>query len=608
MENFDPKKYLEESEAFDPQAYLAEEKSAFEEPSMVKDFVRATKGSLPLAGSLALGVLAGGPTLGTAALVGSALGAMLGKAAENVVDKYYLGEEKPIEDQFKDIGKEAIYDVVGNVTGEKVIAHALKGAGSLLGTGYKKASSYVTKIPEQSIETLYKNYDQVTNIPDVAFEADAIRDMIQKDIKTFKTSKNVIISDALNQKGSQKVDAKGMIDTLRAAKDRIDPNINPEWHNRLQKEIDVIDKIRNVPEKDQALVDEYLKQLDLYEKEAARYNNSASFQPVDTDFLKTQYELPSLPTRQGGAFNAPRGDDLLPMNQNLSLQERAKAIADLEERILNSAQLQNLSNDQSQMAFMTGVLPETPKLGGNYQISARQMQQLTQRLQDLADYTPDRMALKRKDLVDVVMSRAAGKGKKELSKVAPEIAEANRALAQLHNAGKNINKNMITSDKPYSSMMGAGTGENKMAVRQLENFQNVLGKDYLSPMQNLASAQYFNNAGLLPGEKTGSALAPLMISGSFGVPDLLSGNVGAGASKMLFGLPFTPIGVKTIVGLTKGAQKLAGKAGITPTRIGSESVQAALPSIMPELFTPPPETNTQKAERLNEERKLLKGK
>jgi len=118
---------------------------------------------------------------------------------------------------------------------------------------------------------------------------------------------------------------------------------------------------------------------------------------------------------------------------------------------------------QDQLGIMAQA-PIPPKFGPYGEVTANQAQQLAQRLQNLADYTADGMALKRKDLVDVVLQRAASKTRSAVQKVAPEIAEANAQLSALHRSGKQINKNMITAERPYSSMIGAGTGENKMAV------------------------------------------------------------------------------------------------------------------------------------------------
>jgi hypothetical protein len=247
--------------------------------------------------------------------------------------------------------------------------------------------------------------------------------------------------------------------------------------------------------------------------------------------------------------------------------------------------LERAANEpQSQFGVMA-VKPNAPKFGPYGNVTANQAQQLAQRLQNLADYTADMQALKRKDLVDVVLQRAASKTRAAVQSVAPEIAEANAELAKLHRAGKQINKNMITAEKPYSSMIGAGTGENKMAIRNLEKFQEAIGKSYLPQMQDLAASQYFGNAGILPGEKTGSSLAPLMVSGGFGLNELRSGNVPGAILGAATGLPFTPIGIKTTLGMKAAAQQGASKIGLTPARIGSEAVQAYGPEITDVIST-----------------------
>ena len=585
MSEFNPDEYLKqkELEEFNPDKYLAGNSPS--EMSTGRLLAKGATNTLPMAGSLAGAAIAGGPTLGLGALTGSALGAMAGKAAQTLIEENFFNEPvKPMEEKLMELPKEGAYDVVGNLTGEKILGPAANLAMKGVGKVYNKVAGGISKIPETVMETMGSRYNQVNEISDVAERADVIREGIQNDIKTFKTSQNAKIYDALREKGNVPVDIKSVKATLVDAQKRIDPRINPEWSARLQKEIDVIDSIIDRPKDDAAVVEKYLKDLDLYEKEAARaaQNN----EPM-------QWALPQLPTRPEGQFNPAGGDDLLGLNQNLFLGDRSKNIS-----------MNELGKGNQDQLGMMAQLPNPPKFGPYGEVTANQAQQLAQRLQNLADYTADGMALKRKDLVDVVLQRAASKTRAAVQKVAPEIQEANAQLSRLHRSGKQINKNMITAEKPYNSMIGAGTGENKMAIRNLEKFQDTIGKSYLPQMQDLAAAQYFGNAGILPGEKTGSSLAPLMVSGGFGLNELRSGNMPGAILGLTTGLPFTPIGIKTTLGMKAAVQQGASKIGVTPARIGSESVQA----MMPELYSQAKETLTQKAERVNQERRLIKGK
>jgi hypothetical protein len=174
MAEFNPDEYLKEKEKeeFDPDAYLAGDE---EDPSILKDLAREGVKALPMAGSVAGGILAGGPTLGAAALGGSALGAMAGKAAQNLIETYAFDEPvKPVEEQVKELGQEAVYDVAGNVTGEKIIAPVAGLAMKGVGIAYNKLAGGISKIPEPVMETMQTRYRNVENIPDVAEQADFI--------------------------------------------------------------------------------------------------------------------------------------------------------------------------------------------------------------------------------------------------------------------------------------------------------------------------------------------------------------------------------------------------------------------------------------------------
>lgn len=554
MEKFNPDEYLKQKESedeFNPDWYLSK---GVDDDSLSQDAVKVAAESLPMVGSVVGGAIAGGPTLGAATLGGSALGAMAGKAAQTLIEENFLNRKpKTIEEKLLELPKEAAYDVAGNVIGGKILGPVVDYGLNSLGKVYNKVAGGISKIPEPVMETMQKRYGDVDEISDVAFAADTLRENIQKDIKSFKTAQNVGISSAVRSKGQNKVNIKSVRDTLSSVKSRLDPSVNPEKIARIQKEIDIIDKIIDRPERDAEAVSKYLKDLELYELEMAI---------ASKENVPVQMVMPELPVRPEGVFNPVGGDDLLPLHHQLFLEDRKKNL-----------QMKRLVEHEDQVLMNTAPEPPTPPSFTYGEVTADQAYQLSQRLQNLADYTADGQALKRKDLIDIVFSRAAAKARNEVQKIIPEIAEYNKKLAQLHAKGKNINKNMLTADKPYSSIIGVGTGENKLAIKQIQGFQNVLGKDYVPEMQNIAAAQYFGNAGILPSEKTGSSLAPLLMSGGLGMQDIASGQIGQGLGKMALGLPLTPIGIKTTLGVKSAAKQVLNKAGITPANVSSEFIQ-----------------------------------
>lgn len=583
-EEFDPKKYAEEAakeEEFDPKAYAINAVKS-EPESTTKALIRQGVKALPVAGSLIGGAVAGGGTLGTMSIPGSAMGAAGGKILQNAIEQNYLDEPKTVEDYTIEPAKEAAFDYFGN----KVVGPVIGYGAQKIGEGLGHLAAGVSKIPYPVIENYAKNYDEVNKISDIATAADDIRNVMQKDIKGFKLGQNNVIREALQSKGEMPVDITSTLETLKNAQAKIDKTINPEWYNRIQREIDIIDAVRNTKDADEEMVKKYFADLDLYDKEMARAKQAG---------IPFQMELPMLPARPTGQFNPVGGDDLMALNQNLSLADRAKK---LETGSTKWGTNMNLGP-------MVGDAPTPPQFGPYKNINASQAHQIAQRLQNLADYTVDGQALKRKDLVDVVMSVAAKRARNSVDMLAPEIKAANTKLAQLHTAGKNLNKNIITPDKPYGAMLGIGRGENKLASNQLKRFEDTIGKSYLPDIKNLTSAQYYGDANILPGEKTGSSLAPMVFSGSFGIPTMLTGDVMTGAKMMATGLPLTPIGQKALI----GAGTAANKIGITPTRIGAELGQVYTPDVLNYLgnMIPQPETPTQKAQRINQERKAIKG-
>ena len=202
----------------------------------------ATK-MLPIAGSLVGGVVAGAPTLGMATLGGSALGAAGGKALQNVIEQNVFDEPKEVSDYTTDLAKEAAYDVAGNITGEKLVAPLIKGVLKMMGKGYTKVASSLSGIPEQSIETLYSKYDDVTKIDDIAIEADRIREVAQKDINQFKNIQNARISDGITAKEKAPVNILKVRNSLTNAISKLDPVIDEAKIGEIHKQIKLVDSI-----------------------------------------------------------------------------------------------------------------------------------------------------------------------------------------------------------------------------------------------------------------------------------------------------------------------------------------------------------------------------
>lgn len=233
---------------------------------------------------------------------------------------------------------------------------------------------------------------------------------------------------------------------------------------------------------------------------------------------------------------------------------------------------------------------------GKYFAPAKDAAEMKSKLQDLAQYEEIGRKFNRKDYAGYTMTGAARELRREVNKVLPEYAEANLELAKLRRIEGKINKNLITPEKSIAAMTSVGSGTNPVMEKQVTNLGETLGTDLLTPMQNLAAAQKLGNADVLSGFTTGRAAVPFITGGLANAVGGVPLAVGSAAIT-------TPIGIRSSIQLGN----TLGKMGINPGRVSSEAVQAAIPAIYPNLF-PKQESITEKAERINNERKLIKGK
>lgn len=240
MAEFNPDEYLKEKEketAFDPDQYLSEKTS---KDSTLKDLAKVATEALPVAGSIAGGLIAGGPTLGAAALGGSALGAMAGKSAQTLIEENFFNEKpKTLEEKFLELPKEAVYDVVGNVTGEKVIAPIA----NLVGKGLLKTSSAMSGVPKEVISHYGDNIKAIDQIQDLPDYADKARKMAQASIERFKGTQNKEISTALNNNYGVMVDVTPAKNVVENSMKIINTRVNPEKFNALKEQWDFLNTL-----------------------------------------------------------------------------------------------------------------------------------------------------------------------------------------------------------------------------------------------------------------------------------------------------------------------------------------------------------------------------
>lgn len=541
MAEFNPDEYLAEKDKeaeFDPDEYLAEPDS--ELVSDIKDFSREAVKALPVIGSVAGGSLAAGaatiPSAGTltspAYLAGSAVGAGAGKALQTLIEENLLNEpKKSLEEKFTEIPKEVAYDVAGNVTGEKLIAPLAKG----IGAGAKKVASSLSGVPEGLITNLSKNYEAVGKIDDVALEADRIRQAAQDSINQFKNVQNSRISKAISEKADLPIDISKTRQALVENLGKINHEINPDVAKKIQKEIDLIDNLSS---------------------RSSSYTEVPGTMQAEGYDVFTQPDLFKFSEKPTAGFNAPRGDDLYPLKQSMELGENT---------------LKGITGEGYQGTITGAYSTKVPN--NDILVPAKDAYQLQKRLQDLAEYLAPGQVFKKKDFADITFQRAAANTRQSLQRVVPEISQANAELGKIRRIDKNINKNLIVPEKPMNAMIGVGSGQNPMMQRQVEKLGAITGEDYLSPMQNLATAQKFNNPDIISALTTGRAGLPLLLGGSLAAG--AGGGLKGAAAGLATGLIGTPVGIKTSI----GAGQALGRMGVTPQKAASEAMQFYGPEI-----------------------------
>jgi len=177
-------------------------------------------------------------------------------------------------------------------------------------------------------------------------------------------------------------------------------------------------------------------------------------------------------------------------------------------------------------------------------------------LQSQAEYLQPGQAFKKKDFVDISMERAASRARQSLKGVAPEISAANAEIGKIRRLDKNINKNLIAPDKPFGALMTAGSGENQLGRSQLKRVGEAVGEDFLPEAENLAAASYFNNAGILPREKTGASLVPMITGGSYALNEASEGNYGNAMAGLAMGALGSPLAIKGTINASRGLSRM----------------------------------------------------
>lgn len=144
-----------------------------------------------------------------------------------------------------------------------------------------------------------------------------------------------------------------------------------------------------------------------------------------------------------------------------------------------------------------------------------------------------------------------------------------------------------------------GSGENQQAIKQMRKLEKITNFPYVKAAENIAAARYFNNAGLLPIEKTGSSVVPIFLGGHQAISNLVQGNIGPAAASAAIGSLASPIAIKGAINATNMAKEMVkpfNPVG-TATEMIARAIQAGMPSlnIYEQLTNTPLLTPTEKA-------------
>lgn len=236
--------------------------------------------------------------------------------------------------------------------------------------------------------------------------------------------------------------------------------------------------------------------------------------------------------------------DLSPVVKKL--EEKLSSISKIKEKLG--------ADDINDLRELTKKIRE---LGTDGKVSVSELHEIKEFLQDFAkpSYLKNGQIFTRGDLSQGAAKNAAREAKVMVDRLAPEIAEANQKLFQMHAIEDNINKNLITPGKAAGGLISAGKGENKQSIRMLKQLSGLTGQDMLKRAEELAAAETFKNAKLLPQDVTGKSLTRALAGTAAG--GLIGGPVGA----MAGAAATSPIAIKAAIDAGQIPMALINKMG-----------------------------------------------
>jgi hypothetical protein len=146
---------------------------------------------------------------------------------------------------------------------------------------------------------------------------------------------------------------------------------------------------------------------------------------------------------------------------------------------------------------------------------------------------------------------------------APEVAQANDTLSQLHDLEDTMNRNMLAEGKTGSSLYSAGSGENEANEMHLKELGDITGHDFLGAARKIAAAKQFGKAAVLPVDSTGKSLTRIGAAGALGYA------VGHAPGAVIAEGIASPLGTKGLINAgSMASQAVQGTSKYAPSLIG----------------------------------------
>jgi hypothetical protein len=216
--------------------------------------------------------------------------------------------------------------------------------------------------------------------------------------------------------------------------------------------------------------------------------------------------------------------------------------------------------DPDQISQIDALAKKVSSLANeNGEISLKEAHELKNHLQDIASpaYGSGQIFQSGKNTQFAAKS-AARAARGLINETAPEIANANNQLAELHDIEDSMNRNILKANAPEASILAAGNEGNLRNAEGLKRLSAMTGSDMNADASKLAAMRTFGSPGLLPQGTTGKTLTHAGLG--VGLGGLLGheAGIGWGAGAVVGTALTSPQALKSVINaglITKEAAK-----------------------------------------------------